>query len=43
MTLGEAQEAIPIDPADAGPRRDELPLGRNVVDFAEEATGGAEG
>jgi hypothetical protein len=29
----EAGDPIPVDAADAGPRADELPLGRDVVDF----------
>ncbi len=40
VQLGQTQAAIPIDPTGAGPRRDELPLGRDVVDFAAEARGG---
>lgn len=28
-----AGDPVPIDPAGAGPRRDELPVGRDVVDF----------
>ncbi len=35
ITLGEAGEPIPIDPATAGPRQDQLPLGRDVVGFGE--------
>ncbi|WP_280721367.1 hypothetical protein [Kitasatospora sp. MAA4] len=33
VTLIEAGNPVPIDPATAGPRRDELPLGSDVVDF----------
>lgn len=40
IALGEAQEPIPVEPAGAGPREDALPLGRDVVDFTEEARGG---
>jgi hypothetical protein len=30
-----AGQPVPVDPAGAGPRRRELPLGRDVVSFAE--------
>jgi murein DD-endopeptidase MepM/ murein hydrolase activator NlpD len=33
IALDEAQQPIPLDPAGAGPRRDALPLGRDVVAF----------
>jgi hypothetical protein len=37
ITLGEAGEPIPVDPATAGPREDELLLGRDLVAFPEAA------
>jgi hypothetical protein len=40
ISLGEAQEPIPVESAGAGPREDALPLGRDVVDFTEEARSG---
>lgn len=33
MTLNPAADPVPVDPATAGPRTDELPLGRDVVEF----------
>jgi hypothetical protein len=35
IEFGEGQEPIPLDTATAGPRDDELPLGRDVVGFPE--------
>ncbi len=35
VALGEAGEPIPVDPATAGPRQDQLPLGRDVVGFGD--------
>jgi hypothetical protein len=40
LALDEAQEPVPIDTQDAGPRRDALPLGRDVVTFPD--VGGVE-
>jgi murein DD-endopeptidase MepM/ murein hydrolase activator NlpD len=34
LALDPAADRVPVDPVNAGPRRDELPLGRDVVDFA---------
>jgi hypothetical protein len=33
IALGERQAPLPIDAQGAGPRRDALPLGRDVVEF----------
>jgi Peptidase family M23 len=37
MGPAEAGQPVPIDPTRAGPRRDALPLGRDVVAFPEES------
>ena len=33
IALDPATDPVPVDPATAGPRTDELPLGRDVVEF----------
>jgi hypothetical protein len=40
LVLDATQEPVPVDPAGAGPRADELPLGRDVVTFPDIAAGG---
>ena len=35
LVLDQAQEPVPIDTEDAGPRHDALPLGQDVVDFPD--------
>jgi hypothetical protein len=35
LVLDEAQEPVPVDTQGAGPRHDALPLGRDVVTFAD--------
>jgi hypothetical protein len=35
LTIDRVQTPIPIDRSNAGPRRDELPLGRDVMTFAK--------
>jgi len=40
LVLDQAQESVPIDTQDAGPRHDALPLGRDVVTFADVGAAG---
>ena len=35
LVLDQAQEPLPIDTRDAGPRHDALPLGRDMVAFPD--------
>jgi Peptidase family M23 len=40
LVLDQAQEPVPIDTIDAGPRQDALPLGRDVVTFPDVGAAG---